>query len=179
MRSKFSQDFKDSIYNNNDLNLEYFEKWLANRLTDMFNPITAIIETRESIKQRISDKNKDRKYNRQQHSIFQMSGNNSNTNKQLFNLKCSTIAKFHFAQKLKIYPILIKLKLLKIKTLFQLFIKYSLNKQMQIKNFMQNRWLQEASSCHNAPSKSSGNLPSRHQHHHRHRSTQSERHRSI
>ena len=106
MRSKFSQDFKDSIYNNNDLNLEYFEKWLANRLTDMFNPIAAIIETRESIKQRISDKNKDRKYNRQQHSIFQMSGNNSNTNKQLFNLKCSTIAKFHFAQKLKIYPIL-------------------------------------------------------------------------
>ena len=32
--------------------------------------------------------NKDNKYNRQQHSIFQVSGNNSNTNKQQFNLKC-------------------------------------------------------------------------------------------
>ena len=60
MRSKFYQDFKDSTYNDNDLNLEYFEKWLANRLTE-------------------------------------------------------------------------------------------------IKNFMQNRWLQEASSYHNAPSKPSGN----------------------
>ena len=59
MRSKFYQDFQDSTYDNNDLNLEYFEKWLANRLTEMFNPIAAIIETRESRKQNHSDKNKD------------------------------------------------------------------------------------------------------------------------
>ena len=59
MRSKFYQDFQDSTYDNNDLNLEYFEKWLANRLTEMFNPIAAIIETRESRKQNNSDKNKD------------------------------------------------------------------------------------------------------------------------
>ena len=88
MRSKFYQDFKDSTYDNTDLNLEYFEKWPANRLTEMFNPIAAIIETRESTKQNYSDKNKDNKCNRQQHSIFQMSGNNSNTNKQQFNLEC-------------------------------------------------------------------------------------------
>ena len=88
MRSKFYQDFKDSTYDNNDLNLEYFEKWLANRLTEMFNPIAAIIGTRETTNQNHSDKNKDNKYNRQQHSIFQMPGNNSNTNKQQFNLKC-------------------------------------------------------------------------------------------
>ena len=79
----------------------------------MLNPIAAIIETRESIKQNFSDKNKDNKYNRQQHTIFQMSGNNSNTNKQQFNLKCFTFIKFHFAQKLKIYRALIKSKLLK------------------------------------------------------------------
>ena len=105
MRSNFYQDFKDSTYNNNDLKLDYFEKWLANRLSEMLNPIAAIIET----------KNKDNKYNRQQHRIFQMSGNNSNTNKKQFNLKCSTIIKFHFAQKLKIHRTLIKSKLLKIK----------------------------------------------------------------
>ena len=88
MRSKFFQDFKDSTYDSNDLNLEYFEKWLAKKLTEMFNPIAAIIETRGNTKQNPSDKNKDNKYNRQQHNIFQMSGNNSNTDKQQFNFKC-------------------------------------------------------------------------------------------
>ena len=87
MRSKFYLDFKDSTYDSNDLNLEYFEKWLANRLTEMFNPIAAIIETRENTKQNHSDKNKDNKYNRQQHSIFQISGNNSNFDKQTIQLK--------------------------------------------------------------------------------------------
>ena len=82
MRSKFYQDFKDLNYDINDLNLEYFEKWLANRLTEMLNLLAAIIETRENTKQNHSDKNKDNKYNRQQHSILQMSGNNSNTDKQ-------------------------------------------------------------------------------------------------
>ena len=64
MRSKFYQDFK------------------------MYNQIAAIIETRKNTKQNHSDKNKDNKYNRQQHSIFKISGNNSNTNKQKLNLKC-------------------------------------------------------------------------------------------
>ena len=50
-RSKFYQDFKDSTYDNNDINLEYFEKWQAIRLTEIFNPIPAITETRESTKQ--------------------------------------------------------------------------------------------------------------------------------
>ena len=57
-------------------------------LTEMFNPIAAIIKTRENAKQDHSDKNKDNKHNRQQHSIFQMSVNNSNTDKQQFNLTC-------------------------------------------------------------------------------------------
>ena len=59
VRSKFYQDFKDSTYDSNDVNLEYFEKWLAKKLTEMFNPIAAIIETRENTKQNHSDKNKD------------------------------------------------------------------------------------------------------------------------
>ena len=54
----------------------------------MFNPIAAITETRESTKQNHSGKNKDNKYNRQQHNIFLMSRNNSNNNKQRFNLNC-------------------------------------------------------------------------------------------
>ena len=54
----------------------------------MFNPIAAIIETRENTKQNHSDKNINNKYNRHQLSIFQMSGNNSDTDKQQFNLKC-------------------------------------------------------------------------------------------
>ena len=62
-------------------------KWLENRSTEMFNPIAAIIETRENTKQNHSDKNKDNKYNRQQHIMFQMSGNNSNTDKQTIHLK--------------------------------------------------------------------------------------------
>ena len=86
--SKFYQDFKDSTCSSNDLNLEHFEKWLAKRLTEMFNPIAAITETRENTKQNHSDKNKDNKYNRQQRSIFQRSGKNSNTGKQQFNSKC-------------------------------------------------------------------------------------------
>ena len=88
MRSKFYQDFKDLTYDRNDLNLQYFEKWLAKRLTEMFSPIPTITEIHENTKQNPSDKNKDNKYNRQQHSIFQMSGNDSNTDKQQFNLKC-------------------------------------------------------------------------------------------
>ena len=88
MRSTFYQDFKDLTYDRNDLNLQYFEKWLAKRLTEMFSPIPTIIEIHENTKQNPSDKNKDNKYNRQQHSIFQMSGNDSNTDKQQFNLKC-------------------------------------------------------------------------------------------
>ena len=63
MRSKFYQDFKDSTYDSNNLNLEYFEKWLAKRLTKMLNPIAAIIQTCENTKKNPSDKNKDNKYN--------------------------------------------------------------------------------------------------------------------
>ena len=88
MRSKFYQDFKDLTYDRNELNLQYFEKWLARTLTEMFNPIATITEIQENTKQNPPDKNKDNKYNRQQQSIFQMSGNDSNTGKQQFNLKC-------------------------------------------------------------------------------------------
>ena len=45
MRSQFYKDFKDSTYDSNDSNLEYFEKWIADRFTEIFNPIAAIIET--------------------------------------------------------------------------------------------------------------------------------------
>ena len=108
MRSKFYQDFKDSTYDSNDLNLEDFEKWLAKKLTEMFNPIAAIIETLENTNQNPSDKNKDNKYNRQQHSIFQMPGNNSNTDKHQFNIKCcfcnNNDHKVSLCPKIKFFP---------------------------------------------------------------------------
>ena len=65
MRSQFYKDFKDSTYDSNDLNLEYFEKWLAKRLTfrltflpNLF-PIAPIIKARENTKQNPCDKSKD------------------------------------------------------------------------------------------------------------------------
>ena len=132
MRSKFFQDFKDSTYGSNDLNLEYFDKWLAKKLTKMFNPIAAIIETCEK---NPPDKNKDNKHNRQQHSIFQMSGNKSNTDKQQFNFKCLFCNinehKVSLCPKIKDLSYPDKIKTIKDKkTLFQLVIKCSLNKQM-------------------------------------------------
>ena len=135
MRSKLYQDFIDSTYDSNDLNLEYFEKWLAKMLTEMFNPIAAITETRENAKQNHSDKNKDNKHNRQQHSIFQMSGNKSNTDKQQFNFKCLFCNinehKVSLCPKIKDLSYPDKIKTIKDKkTLFQLVIKCSLNKQM-------------------------------------------------
>ena len=120
MRSKFFQDFKDSTYGSNDLNLEYFDKWLAKKLTKMFNPIAAIIETCEK---NPPDKNKDNKHNRQQHSIFQMSVNNSNTDKQQFNLTCRFSNNNDY--KVSLCPEikdLYKIKTIKDKKLFQLFI---------------------------------------------------------
>ena len=123
MRSKLYQDFIDSTYDSNDLNLEYFEKWLAKMLTEMFNPIAAITETRENAKQNHSDKNKDNKHNRQQHSIFQMSVNNSNTDKQQFNFTCRFCNNNDY--KVSLCPEikdLYKIKTIKDKKLFQLFI---------------------------------------------------------
>ena len=58
MRLIYYREFKDSTYSSNDLNLEYFEKWPAKRLTEMFNRITAIIETRRKTKQNPSSRNK-------------------------------------------------------------------------------------------------------------------------
>ena len=92
-------------------------------LTEMFNPIAAIIKTRENAKQDHSDKNKDNKHNRQQHSIFQMSVNNSNTDKQQFNLTCRFCNNNDY--KVSLCPEikdLYKIKTIKDKKLFQLFI---------------------------------------------------------
>ena len=100
-RSKFYQDFKDSTYESNDLNLEYFEKWLANRLTDVVNPIAAIIETRENTKQNHSDKirtisitNNNIAYSKFLEITVTLTNNNSSVG-----FVTITIIKFHFTQK--------------------------------------------------------------------------------
>ena len=46
LRSKFYRDFKDANLNNQSLNLTTFEIWLRNKVTELFNPISAIIDYR-------------------------------------------------------------------------------------------------------------------------------------
>ena len=44
LRSKFYGDFKNANLNNQCLNLATFEIWLVNKVTELFNPISAIID---------------------------------------------------------------------------------------------------------------------------------------
>ena len=122
MRSKFYQDFKDSTYDSNNLNLEYFEKWLAKRLTEMLNPIAAIIQTCENTKKILQTKirtintiDNNIAYSKCLKITVTLTHNNSTSS---VGFVTKTIIKFHFVQKLKIYCTLIKLKLLKIKNCF-------------------------------------------------------------
>ena len=50
LRSKFYRDFKDAKLNNQSLNLTKFEIWLGNKVAELFNPISAIIEHQEKRK---------------------------------------------------------------------------------------------------------------------------------
>ena len=50
LRSKFYRDFKDGELNNQSLNLTTFEIWLGNKLIELFNPISAIIDHQEKQK---------------------------------------------------------------------------------------------------------------------------------
>ena len=47
LRSKFFRDFKDAKLNNQSLNLTTFEIWLGNKVAELFNPISAIIDHQE------------------------------------------------------------------------------------------------------------------------------------
>ena len=44
LRSKFYGDFKNANLNNQSLNLATFEIWIVNKVTELFNPISAIID---------------------------------------------------------------------------------------------------------------------------------------
>ena len=46
-RSKFYRDFKDAKLNNQSLNLTTFEIWLGNKVAELFNPISTIINHQE------------------------------------------------------------------------------------------------------------------------------------
>ena len=50
LRSKIYRDFKDGKLNNQSLNLTTFEIWLGNKLIELFNPISAIIDHQEKQK---------------------------------------------------------------------------------------------------------------------------------
>ena len=49
-RSKFYRDFKDAKLNNQSLNLTTFEIWLGNKVAELFNPISTIIDHQEKQK---------------------------------------------------------------------------------------------------------------------------------
>ena len=51
IRSKFYRDFKDAKLNNQSLNLTKFEIWPGNKVTERFNPISAIIKHQKKQKQ--------------------------------------------------------------------------------------------------------------------------------
>ena len=50
LRSKFYRDFKDAKLNNQSLNLTKFEIWLGNKVSELFNPISAITNHQEKQK---------------------------------------------------------------------------------------------------------------------------------
>ena len=50
LRSKFYRDFKDAKLNNQSLNLTKFEIWLGNKVAQLFNLISAIIDHQEKQK---------------------------------------------------------------------------------------------------------------------------------
>ena len=47
LRSKFYRDFKDAKLNKQTLNLTTFKKWLGNKVDELFNPISTIIDHQE------------------------------------------------------------------------------------------------------------------------------------
>ena len=51
LRSKFYSDFKDAKWNNQSLNLTKFNTWLGNKVAELFNSISAIINHQEKQKQ--------------------------------------------------------------------------------------------------------------------------------
>ena len=47
LRSKFYRDFKDANFSNQPLNSTTLKIWLGNKVTELFNPIYAIIDHQE------------------------------------------------------------------------------------------------------------------------------------
>ena len=50
LRFKFYSDFENAKFNNQSLNLTKFEIWLGNKVAQLFNPISAIINHQEKEK---------------------------------------------------------------------------------------------------------------------------------
>ena len=50
LRSKFYRDFKDAKWNNQSLNLTKFSTWLGNKVAELFNSISAIINHQKKTK---------------------------------------------------------------------------------------------------------------------------------
>ena len=56
LRSKFYRDCRDAKMNNQILNLTAFEIWLENKIDELFNSISTIINHQEKQKKRIFTK---------------------------------------------------------------------------------------------------------------------------
>ena len=51
LRQTFYRNFKTINYNEREMNLEIFQNWLGERIYDMNNPLTLIVETETKKKQ--------------------------------------------------------------------------------------------------------------------------------
>ena len=71
LRPKFYRDFKDAKLNNQSLNLTTFENWLANKVAELFNPISTIIDHQEKQKRDFrKDSHRAEKDNRNPYRMF-------------------------------------------------------------------------------------------------------------
>ena len=88
LRSKFYRDFKDAKLNNQSLNLTTFEIWLANKVAELFNPISTIIDHQEKQKRDFhKDLHRAEKDNRNPYRMFLALGEGT-TNYQPNILRC-------------------------------------------------------------------------------------------
>ena len=95
LRSKFYRDFKDAKLNNQSLNLTTFEIWTGNKVAELFNPISTIIDHQEKQKRDFhKDSYRLEKDNRNPYRTFLALGEGA-SNYQPNILRCCFCSKNH------------------------------------------------------------------------------------
>ena len=114
MRSKFYRDFEGKLYSESDYNLEIFERWLGNKLDEIYNPIAAIIESEEKKRTTREQNSSNRNLPKDTRQFYALNGITSDQ------LKCWICQKGHKVtdcDEIKNKPYSEKLKLIRDKNL--------------------------------------------------------------